>query len=274
MDEIPVRRIPFEFPADMDLVFVEDDPELSYTFVGTWFMLPYLEPYLIRSMQAALEHVQDAGKQEEMRRFIQQESQHYRQHARANATIRNIKPAYAKLAELEKQLDEEFKQFSREKPLLWNLAYAEGFECMTAAASSVQVEQGLFADSGHPLRQLALWHVTEELEHRNVAFDAYAALKGSYLYRLRIGLWAQRHFLGWGMKLAKVLKDADPDVFARYDNPESIARRNARRKRYWNAVLPRWLAIYTPWYSPRKLALPANFEATREQLSRMASTIN
>lgn len=273
MDEIPVRRIQFEFPPDMDLVFIDDDPELSYTFVGTWFMLPYLEPYLIRSMTAALEHVKDPTQQEEMKRFIQQESQHYRQHARANAVIRARKPEYAKLAELEKQLDEEFKRFSKEKSLKWNLAYAEGFECMTAAASSVQVEQGLFADPGHPLRQLALWHVMEELEHRNVAFEAYGATRGSYFYRLFVGLWAQFHFLGWGARMAKVLKEADAEVFARYENAESKARRDARRKTYWGAVLPRWLSIYMPWYSPRKLKLPPNFEATRERFTRMAGSV-
>lgn len=273
MHDIPVRRIAFEFPDDMDLVFVENDPELSYIFVGTWFMLPYLEPYLIRSMTAALDHVKSEAQREEMRRFIQQESQHYRQHARANAIIRSRKPEYAPLKALEEQLDEEFKRFSKEKSLRWNLAYAEGFECMTAAASSVQVEQEIFADPGHPLRQLALWHVMEELEHRNVAFDAYGSLRGGYFYRLFVGLWAQKHFIGWGKRLAKVLMEADRDVFARYDNADSKARLKAFRKRYWQAVLPRWLAIYTPWYSPRKLKLPSNFEATRERYTQLASSV-
>ena len=54
MSDINVRKIVFDLPEDVDMVFVEDDPEMSYTFLGTWFMLPYLEPYLMRSINAAL----------------------------------------------------------------------------------------------------------------------------------------------------------------------------------------------------------------------------
>lgn len=272
MNDIVVRKIPFGFPPDMDLVFVEDDPDLSYTFLGTWFMLPYLEPYLMRSMNAAIQVVQDPAQREEMRRFVQQEGQHHQQHARANDAIRGRNPAYGRLKELEEQMAAEFRRFSQTRSLRFNLAYAEGFECMTSAASSAQIETGMFAKPGHPLRELALWHVMEELEHRNVAFEAYKAIGGGYWYRLFVGLWAQLHFMRWGARLARVMKDADQELFARYQTPEHKARRNAFRKKYFRAFLPRWLAIYTPWYSPRKLRLPANFEATRERFTAMASS--
>lgn len=274
MDDIAVRKMVFDIPADVELVFVEDDPELSYAFVGTWFMLPYLEPYLMRSMNAAIEHVSDPVQKEEMRRFVQQEGQHHQQHARANEVIRARKPAYAKLKELEEEMSAEFKAFSKTRSLKFNLAYAEGFECMTSAASSVQVELGMFDKPGNPLRALALWHVMEELEHRNVAFEAYRAIGGGYLYRLFVGLWAQAHFLRWGARLAKVMLEADREELKPYDDPQRKARRDAFRKRYWSAVIPRWLAIYMPWYSPRRLQLPANFEETRQRLSAAAATVS
>ncbi len=273
MNEIAIRNMSFEFPPDMDLVFIEDDPEQSYIFVGTWFMLPYLEPYLIRSVTAASEFAKTPDQKDEMRRFTQQEAHHYRQHARANASIRSLKPAYAKLKELEATLSGEFERFSRTKSLKFNLAYAEGFECMTAAFSSVQIELGMFAKPGHPLRELALWHVMEELEHRNVAFEAYKAVGGGYLYRLVVGFWAQTHFLRWGLRLTQILKDADPDIFAKHDTPEAKARRQAFRKRYWRMALPRWLSIYLPWYTPRKLELPSNFNETRARFDQIATSI-
>ncbi len=273
MHDIAIRKMNFDFPPDMDLVFLPDDPELSYTFVGAWFMLPYLEPYLIRSINAAIDQVKSPEQQEEIRRFVQQEAHHYRQHAKANTVIRQLKPAYAALKTLEDELNAEYQRFTKEKSLLFNLAYAEGFECMTAAAASVQIELGMFEQPGHPLRDLALWHVMEEIEHRNVAFEAYRAAGGGYLYRLFVGLWAQAHFLGWGKRLTQVLKDADPEVFARYAAPESQARMREFRKRYVRAVLPRWLAIYMPWYSPRKMALSAKFEEARRRFSATASAI-
>jgi uncharacterized protein len=270
MDSINVRKIVFDLPEDVEMVFVEDDPEMSYTFLGTWFMLPYLEPYLMRSINEAIPLVKDKQLVEDMRRFVQQEGQHYQQHARANDVLRKRNPRYAGLKPLEEQMSAEFKRFTKEKSLKFNLAYAEGFECMTSAHSSAQIETGMFAKPGNALRILAQWHVMEELEHRTVAFDAYKAIGGGYLYRLFVGLWAQFHFARWGLRLTKVMKEADAEVFEKYNNPASIARRDAARKTYWKNALPRWLAIYTPWYSPRKLRLPANFEATQQVYSDMA----
>ena len=108
MTNIPVRRMAFDFPADVDLVFIKDDPDLSYTFLGTWMMLPYLEPYLIRSIQGAMAKVTDPELREDMKRFCAQEGQHFKQHARANDMVRARNPGFAKLKALEEQLDAEF----------------------------------------------------------------------------------------------------------------------------------------------------------------------
>ena len=272
MTNIPVRRMAFDFPADVDLVFIKDDPDLSYTFLGTWMMLPYLEPYLIRSIQGAMAKVTDPELREDMKRFCAQEGQHFKQHARANDMVRARNPGFAKLKALEEQLDAEFKRFSQTKSLRFNLAYAEGFEALTAAMSRTQVEVGLF-DDPNPLSQMALWHVMEELEHRNVAFDAYEAAAGGYWYRLFVGIWAQAHFLGWGARLAKVMKDADPEAFARFTTPEAKARAKAVRAGYLKKALPRWLAIYLPNYSPREIELPAVFQAVRDRFTAQAVSV-
>lgn len=270
--DIPVRRIPFEFPDDVDLVFVKDDPATSFVFLGAWFMLPYLEPYLIRTMQAAMGKVRNPELQEAMTRFCLQEGQHFRQHAKANAMIRARGPAYAKIAEIEKQLEAEFQRFSETKPLRFNLAYAEGFEAMTSAIAPVQIELGMF-EGDNPLAQLALWHVMEEVEHRCVAYEAYDAAGAGYLYKLVVGVWAQFHYLGWGARLAKALHEADPEVFQRYNAPEMLARQKAFKARYWKLIRPRWLAIYMPWYSPRRIALPRNFNEVRSRFSAIATSV-
>jgi len=66
MDTITVRQMPFEFPDEIDPVFIEGDPELSfegmstgYAMIASSLLLPHLEPYLIRSMKAAAKHVTD-----------------------------------------------------------------------------------------------------------------------------------------------------------------------------------------------------------------------
>jgi predicted metal-dependent hydrolase len=57
LDTMTVRQMPFEFPEELDPVIIEGDPEQSFRLVAASLLLPHLEPYLIRSMRAAKEHV-------------------------------------------------------------------------------------------------------------------------------------------------------------------------------------------------------------------------
>ena len=59
MDSITVRRMPFEFDEDVDPVIVPADPEQSFAMVAGSLLLPHLEPYLIRSMKAAEQEIDD-----------------------------------------------------------------------------------------------------------------------------------------------------------------------------------------------------------------------
>jgi uncharacterized protein len=273
MQPMTVRRMKFDFTPDMERVFVKDDPEMSYTFLGTWMMLPYLEPYLIRSMRQALPHITDAELKEDLKRFCAQEGEHFKQHAQANELIRDLVPGFAALKPIEAALDAEFKAFSKDKPLKFNLAYAEGFESMTSAMSRTQLETHMFDRTDSPLGALARWHVMEEVEHRTVAFDVYEHVVGSYWYRLRIGLWAQKHFIGWGTKLAKAMMDADPATFERFQDAESVAARKAYTRLFWARGLPRLLQTYLPGYDPRKVDLPPEYEAARREFSGAAISL-
>ncbi|MBI1188757.1 MAG: hypothetical protein GC206_15735 [Alphaproteobacteria bacterium] len=272
-DDIPVRRMNFEFPEDMDLVFIEDDPELSYFFVAAWMMLPHLEPYLIRSVQAAMAKVQDAPLLEEMKRFCAQEGQHYRQHAKMNAVVKRIHPAGPQLEALESEVEALFQRWTATKPLRFNLAYAEGFESMTAAGSVTQMEVGMFDYMREPIRGLMFWHIMEEVEHRTVCFDACRKVGGGYFYRLTVGTWAQMHYLGLCKRFAGAMIAADPETIARYNTPERAEKRKARRKAYAAKALPKQLATYMPWYNPRTMRLPDAFEPARAEYTSLAASV-
>lgn len=268
-----VRRMNFAFTPDMERVFVKDDPDTSYTFLGTWMMLPYLEPYLIRTMRQALPHIREPQLKEDLKRFCAQEGEHFKQHAIVNEMIRDLVPGFAALKPIELELDAEFKSFSKDKPLKFNLAYAEGFESMTSAMSRAQLETGMFDRTDSPLADLAKWHIMEEIEHRTVAFDIYEHVVGSYPYRLRIGLWAQAHFIKWGTRLAKAMKDADPETMARFQQPDVVAARKKFNAHFWRRGLPRLMQTYAPWYDPRKVDLPDAFQIARGRYSDLATAL-
>lgn len=270
MQDMTVRRLDFGFTPDMDRVFIKDDPETSFMFLGAWMMLPYLEPYLIRTMRDALPHIRDAKLKEELKRFCAQEGEHFRQHAKANDLIRALHPSYEALRPLEKELDDEFKRFTKEKPLKFNLAYAEGFESMTSAASKAQLELGFYDRTDSPLADLGKWHIMEELEHRSVAFDVYEHIVGSWFYRMRTAIWAQRHYFKWVNSFKAVLKAPEVDLFERYNAPDIVARRKAYQKAYGKAALPKILGTYMPWYNPAKGDMPPQYEDAREHYSHVA----
>lgn len=270
MPEMTIRRLAFEFSPEMERVFVKDDPETSYMFLGAWMMLPYLEPYLIRTMRQALPQIADPQLKSDLKHFCAQEGEHFKQHAKANEIIRGLHPGFAAVLALEAELDEEYKRFSKEKPLAFNLAYAEGFESMTSAVSSVQLDMDMYDRVDSPLAELAKWHVMEELEHRTVAFDVYHAVGGGYFYRVRNQLWAQMHYFKWAKRFADVLKAADAETFARFDTPEAKATRTAFSKAYWRRALPKLLATYLPGYNPRKLALGPGFAAAQQKYTGLA----
>ena len=68
--------MPFEFPDDVDPVFMDGDRKRSFGFIAGSLLLPHLEPYLIRSMKAAEKHVTDPVVLEDLKKFASQKGQH------------------------------------------------------------------------------------------------------------------------------------------------------------------------------------------------------
>ena len=194
-ERMPVRIMDFE----IDPQLVRDAlPEL-FPGYGISMTLPYLEPYLVRTMRAALEHCTDPVVAQEVRQFIGQEAQHFRQHAVLNDMIRSISPELEGLREIEDQLEADYQRFTNTKSLKFNLAYAEGFEAATFAGGRANFRNNVFdrleTIQNTDLLRLFIWHALEEVEHSTVTFNIYDHLYGDYLYRLVAGTYGQYHFL-------------------------------------------------------------------------------
>jgi predicted metal-dependent hydrolase len=246
MADIQVRKLRFSFdecPIDFSL----SDEMLANTLplLGLSLTMPYLEPYLIRSMKVAVKEIRDPSLAEDARRFSQQEGHHYRNHADFNLRVRaSFDPATARaIQSIERALEEDYQRFSREKPLRFNLAYAEGFEAMTCAGALASAEHGMFDEL--PGGEIWAWHMAEEIEHRTVAFQVYEHLVGSYLYRLLVGGWAQWHYASYVRRFALCMA-------------RSLGRRLARpTSPTHRAALRNYLRTWSPRYDPAKIPVPA-----------------
>lgn len=253
MVSITVRRPEFKWPSDLPILPFPADRSRSCELLALSFTLPYLEPYLIRTMRVAAKHVEDPGLRAEMKAFSGQEAQHYQNHARINDVVR------AKLSDnnatalrvLEDRLDADYRRFSAEKSLAFNLAYAEGFEAMTFALARSAMKVADANTAVPEWADLISWHLAEEIEHRTVTFDAYEKIIGRYPYRVAVGTLAQAHFLRSLLQMAVVLQQetVSSDVSMRHVLVQAV-------KRNWrNGTIPKTLRATLRSYNPRDVPI-------------------
>lgn len=272
MQDITVRRMAFEFPEEIDPVFIAGEPERSYFTIGLSLLLPYLEPYLIRTMKEAKRHITDPDLLVDLQQFSAQEGQHYREHIRFNKALRLS--GFPGLEKLEGELEADYLRFSETKSLRFNLGYAEGFEALTTAVARFGLEGGeLQRDS--PISEMMLWHAIEELEHRTVAFDVYDHVIGGYFRRLAIGLYAQWHMGRFITRVASYMIEAAPEIMEAHGGPAGAReRRKVANAANWK-LLPSVLRTYLPGYTPHDIPftdtmreIAAQYDAKARSLTR------
>ena len=249
MADIRVRKIRFSF-EDVPIDFAISDETLLDTLplLGLSMTMPYLEPYLIRTMKLAIKQIREPALVEDVRRFSQQEGHHFRNHADFNVRIRDSFDAAtsAALRGIEVALEADYQRFTHEKTLRFNLAYAEGFEAMTCASALASAEYGAF--EGMPGGEIWAWHMAEEIEHRTVAFQVYDHLVGSYPYRLIAGGYAQWHYVSYILRFAKCMARSLGRKLPRVSSPMH------------RAVLRNYLRTWSPRYDPAKIEVPAGVD--------------
>jgi hypothetical protein len=176
--DLLVRRIPFAFEENIDPVWHSSRPEWSHMVNGASLAMPYLEPFLIKTVTEALRQVKNPALKADAQAFIGQEGVHYKNHRRYNEIL---KLTYPELAEAEGEMDVDYRAFQK-RSLRWRLAYTAGFETMTMGITEwlIRERKMLFAGSDSSVASLVLWHMVEETEHKNVAYDLYMHLYGDW----------------------------------------------------------------------------------------------
>ncbi|MCG8590721.1 MAG: metal-dependent hydrolase [Proteobacteria bacterium] len=261
MAEITVRSIRFPFAGSVNLD--RPGPELDEILpsLALSMTMPYLEPYLIRTMKVALKEIGDPVLAEDVRRFSQQEGHHFRNHALLNDEIREQFAASIaeRLRGIEEALEADYQRFSRSKSLRFNVTYAEGFEAMTCAGALAAAEYGAFDRPDMlPGGDIWAWHMAEEIEHRTVAFQVYEHLVGSYPYRITVGTWSQLHYLRYTSRFARCMAEGLGHKLRR---PRSPMHRSALR---------RYLRTWSPRYDPAKIEIPPGVDALLARFSKLA----
>lgn len=199
--DIEIRKLNFAFSEDRSPVWNAGDPEWSHMVNGASLVMPYLEPFLNRTLQEAKSSITDEGLLADVRGFVGQEAQHFTNHRRYNEMLK--RNGYPELEEVEATLADSYKRLER-RSLALRLAYSAGFETMTMGITEWLINDriALFKGADPVIASLVLWHMVEETEHKSVAFDVYQALEGRYWLRilgllhgsLHVGLLSRRGY--------------------------------------------------------------------------------
>jgi len=196
--DLPVRRVRMEYPADFDPAWVPGYPEFAYAANGV-SMMPYYEPYFIRSVRSTLDEL-DPALRARTEQYLGQEQQHQNQHVAFNGIIHT---RYPKVATWERWLKHTCDRLWRKRSQKFNVAFAAGSETIAFVMARWADRRlgSLFVGADAQASTLFLWHLAEEVEHKTAAYDVFEAIDGS---RLRYA-WATTvsvFIIGWFISLS------------------------------------------------------------------------
>jgi predicted metal-dependent hydrolase len=200
MSELVVRRLLVDLKTPIPRRWNGGDAFRSALFNALSMSFPAGEQTFIDSVRMGLARLAQRDPQAharfeaEARGFIGQEATHRRVHELFNAhlagqgLVNHWEPRiHRRLARL--------KRLAGDDPRAW-LAVTAATEHLTALLAEHLLTHPEMLEGAEPrLRDLWLWHSSEESEHRCTAFDLYQALGGNHTWRrrfLRIVTW---HFV-------------------------------------------------------------------------------
>jgi len=267
-DRVPSRRVRFQWPDDLNPVWTPRVPEMAIAANAVSLLMPHTEPYVVAAVRAALDDLQatDPDLAAEAQAYVQQEAQHHGQHRRFNDIIVGHYPG---LTRVERRLDKVFG-FLRRRSTMFGLAFASGFETIAfVAARWVDGHQVLLRDAEPTAATLFLWHLAEEVEHKEVAFDVYRASGGG---RIRLA-WATAVaalVLSVGSYVATLtMLKAEGKLFS----PTSHLRLMGWSLSFIFAALPVAVLSTLPGHHPRDLADPVGLEHWLDHLDPATGTV-
>ncbi len=269
---ILVRRVQFEYPADLEAHWHPARPEWSQVVNAASLLMPYLEPFLIDAIRAALPRLADPALVEEAKGYVGQEAHHSRQHRRFNDLL--VARGYDGIPAYEQQLERDYARLTRERSLEFRLAYAAGFETMALALGHllIRMRVPLFRGADPSVTSLVLWHFVEEIEHKRAAFDVYQAAVGRYGLRVRGLVHATWHTLSRTRQAYRMLLRKD-ELWGTW---RTRVRMSLLMLRIFGYATPWILEALLPWHDPARFSDPEwardwvrLYEAGEERLLRL-----
>lgn len=181
---IPIRHFNFKFdPEKLDIKFYMQKEWATAYFAALSIFLTYGEELVIETARYHRDMIQDPVLKQRLTSLIGQEAIHSKLHNEYNdIMIPNNIPVqfYRYLAE--QVFNYTFLKFPQ--PL--KLSLMAGIEHFTAVLAQYMMENesNFFHSDDEKARALWMWHMLEESEHKDIAYDVYQLLSANYPLRV------------------------------------------------------------------------------------------
>ena len=164
------------FADDFPLAWHSTMPEFACAANGVSLLMPYVEPFVVRSVERVAARLPDDVPPQALA-FARQERQHHAQHQRFNDRVYDAHPRL----QWSKKLMAATFRFLDGRSDEFGVAFSAGAETVAyAGARWVDDRIGYCFDDAEPdATRLYLWHLAEEVEHKGAAHDVWAAFSGN-----------------------------------------------------------------------------------------------
>lgn len=204
--DIPLRKPNLEFDASIPRHWMNGNAFATHFFNGLNLVFPDGERFFVKAVHDQLGRITDPVLLRQAKEFAAQEGQHANQHEKYFDCLR------AQGYEIDGFLRRfhRFFVWTNRWPAPLRLAMTAGAEHYTAVLGAGAIEEfDLLADADPTMRKLIVWHATEEVEHKAVAFDVLRATHPSYLLRIAGFVIATIALFGWSFAGTRMLLKQD-----------------------------------------------------------------
>lgn len=181
---IPIRHMKFDFKAeDIDPKFYMNAELASAYFASLSIFLTYGEDLVIDTARYHRNLIDDPLLKQRVTALIGQEALHSRLHEELNDAFAEIDLPVKLFRTLAAWV---FDYGFNRLPQPMKLSLMTGIEHFTAVLAEYMMnhEQIFFESQDQRQRAIWMWHMLEESEHKDIAFDVFQHLSGNYALRV------------------------------------------------------------------------------------------
>ena len=226
--DIPLRKPNLEFDASIPRYWMNGNLFATHFFNGLNLVFPDGERFFVKAVHDHLDRITDPVLLRQAKQFAAQEGQHANQHERYFACLRG--QGY-EIDTFLRRFHRFFRFTNSRLPAALRLAMTAGAEHYTAVLGAGAIEEfELLADADPTMRKLIVWHATEEIEHKAVAFDVLRATHPSYALRILGFIIATIALFGWTFAGTRMLikQDGVSRALVRSQRRAALARDDGR----------------------------------------------